>query len=228
MKSDQFQENLKKLMGDDSKASFAQKCGFSVGALTNYLNGSIPSADKAIRIAEIFGVNVQWLVTGEGPQYPGTQNAAPLPSNVQVLPEAEGFQRVPVLDVRGSAGDGAMNFGEVISGFISLPVSYLKDHLGANPKDVCGIYINGDSMEPALEDGGIALLDRSENARSNKGDGIYTFRIGEELYIKRLERQGSRIVVHSDNPAYSPWEISDHDKANMKILARVVGTFRNL
>ncbi|WP_417846980.1 LexA family transcriptional regulator [Thalassospira povalilytica] len=228
MKSDRFQENLKKLMGDDSKASFAHKCGFSVGALTNYLNGSIPGADKALRIAEVFGVNVQWLVTGEGPMSVSDQKASP-PGNAAHLPmDSSGFAPVPVFDVHASAGNGAMNFGEVVSGYLSLPVSYLKDQLHVDPKDACGIYINGDSMEPALEDGGVALLDRSENARSNKGDGIYTFRIGEELYIKRLERQGSRIVVHSDNPAYNPWEISDHDKANMKILARVVGTFRNL
>jgi phage repressor protein C with HTH and peptisase S24 domain len=198
--------------------------------LFNYLSGR--NDLKASALASISvntGVDLKWLVTGEGQMFPGRTKATQDHGNVTLIPvEPGGLTQVPVLDVRGSAGNGAMNFGEVVSGYISLPTSYLRDQLGKNPKDICGIYINGDSMEPALEDGGIALLDRSEGARSNKGDGIYTFRIGEELYIKRLQRQGSRIMVHSDNPVYEPWEISDHDKAQMKILARVVGSFRNL
>ncbi|OSQ41646.1 XRE family transcriptional regulator [Thalassospira sp. MCCC 1A01428] len=205
----------------------AEKIGVSLSGVKKWLTGtSDPKWSSIVSISEVCGVSVEWLATGSGAmmasRQPETGNASLLAAN------STEFAPVPVFDVQASAGGGAMNFGEVIAGYLSLPVSYLRDQLGVNPKDACGIYVNGDSMEPALEDGGIALLDRSANARANKGDGIYTFRIGDELFIKRLERQGSRIVVHSDNRAYTPWEMTDTDKANMKILARVVGTFRNL
>jgi phage repressor protein C with HTH and peptisase S24 domain len=205
----------------------AEKIGVSLSGVKKWLTGaSDPKWSSIVSTSEVCGVSVEWLATGKGAMMASRQreidNASLFPAN------SNDFAPVPVFDVQASAGNGAMNFGEVIAGYLSLPISYLRDQLGVNPKDACGIYVNGDSMEPALEDGGIALLDRSQNARSQKGDGIYTFRIGDELFIKRLERQGSRIVVHSDNRAYTPWEMTDTDKANMKILARVVGTFRNL
>lgn len=218
------------MKGKFTQETLADEIGVSLSGVKKWLSGaSDPKWSSIVSVSEACGVSVEWLATGKGPMPTSGTNSQSEPGNATLVPlDSNSFVPVPVFDVHASAGGGAMNFGEVVSGYLSLPVSYLKDHLGVNPKDACGIYINGDSMEPSLEDGGVALLDRSENARSNKGDGIYTFRIGEELFIKRLERQGSRIVVQSDNPAYNPWEISDHDKANMKILARVVGTFRNL
>lgn len=227
-----FAERLRLAMNGESARAFSAKIGVSPSAMNQYLGAkSEPTRPVLHAIAREAGVSLPWLITGEGAMsadgQAGTKDKET--GNGLLVPvDASGFTPVPVFDVRASAGGGAINFGEVVSGYLTLPVSYLKDHLGVNPKDACGIYINGDSMEPALEDGAIALLDRSEDARANNGDGIYTFRIAEELYIKRLERQGSRIVVHSDNQAYRPWEISDHDKGQMKILARVVGSFRNL
>ena len=212
-----------------NRAEAAKAAGVAKSTLQNWIEGkSDPSFEGMVRLAKAAGINFAWLASGEGAMFLDDK-ATPEPSNATFIPASSNdFAPVPVFDVRASAGGGAMNFGEVIADYLSLPVSYLRDQLGVNPKDACGIYVNGDSMQPALEDGGIALLDRSANARANKGDGIYTFRIGDELFIKRLERQGSRIVVHSDNRAYTPWEMTDTDKANMKILARVVGTFRNL
>jgi len=225
-----FAERLRLAMGGESARAFSARIGVSPSAMNQYLAAkSEPTRPVLHAIAREAKVSLPWLITGEGSKSV-TEQAEDKVSGKELpgLVDASGFTPVPVFDVRASAGGGAINFGEVVSGYLSLPVSYLKDHLGVNPKDACGIYVNGDSMEPALEDGGIALLDRSDDARSNSGDGIYTFRIGDELYIKRLQRQGSRVMVHSDNSVYKPWEISDHDKAQMKILARVVGSFKNL
>lgn len=223
-----FAERLRLAMNGESARAFSAKIGVSPSAMNQYLAAkSEPTRPVLHAIAREANVSLPWLITGEG-EMSAQQSSSGQGSALPVAVALDGITQVPVLDVRGSAGNGAMNFGEVISQYISLPTTYLRDQLGSNPKDVCGIYINGDSMEPTLEDGGIALLDRSEAACANKGDGIYTFRIGDELYIKRLQHQGSRIMVHSDNSAYGPWEISEADLVRMRILARVVGSFRNL
>lgn len=213
-----------------TKGEAARVAGVTLVQFNKWIAGTVKVPIEALyALSEEAGVNFSWLATGNGPvtstDDPGSSEGHA--TGAQDL-KSEMSVSVPVFDVRASAGNGVMNFGEVVADHVSLPVSYLKDQLRVNPKDACGIYVNGDSMEPALDDGGIALLDRSQEARSNKADGIYTFRIGDELFIKRLERQGSRIVVHSDNRAYTPWEMTDEDKASMKILARVVGAFRNL
>lgn len=43
-------------------------CG-SKNFITNIKNGSAPSADKILKIAEYFNVTTDWLLTGEGSMY---------------------------------------------------------------------------------------------------------------------------------------------------------------
>jgi phage repressor protein C with HTH and peptisase S24 domain len=176
-----------------------------------------------VRLAKAAGISFAWLASGEGAMFASDQRDAPQSANAN--PDQKD---VAVYDVKTSAGGGFLNFGEKIAGYITLPVDYIKKQLGVNPEDICAIFVDGDSMEPHFTTGDMILLDCSENARNSKGDGIYTFRIEDQLFVKRLQHQGTRLIAQSDNPAYEPWEISDHDKASMKILARVVGTFRNL
>lgn len=72
-------DRLQELIGDGSVNGFAKQWGVSGTGLRSYLEGSIPSADKAARIAEKAGVSLLWLITGEGPKYPtGAGNSADL------------------------------------------------------------------------------------------------------------------------------------------------------
>lgn len=62
-----------------------------------------------------------------------------------------------------------------------------------------GLYNSGD---PLIVDAGITTVDR---------DAVYFFRVGEEAYIKQLQRiptaEGLRIKVKSFNERYDPWWI---------------------
>lgn len=61
-------DRLKELVGDGSVNSCAKRWGISGTGLRSYLEGSIPSADKAARIAERAGVSLVWLISGSGPK----------------------------------------------------------------------------------------------------------------------------------------------------------------
>ena len=66
-----FKENLREAIdfcGIEQK-ELANKANISLRNIENYLreNASIPSADKAVRIAQVLGVTVEYLVTGENP-----------------------------------------------------------------------------------------------------------------------------------------------------------------
>ena len=63
-----FRENLREAIdfcGLEQK-ELAHKANTSLRNIENYLreNGSIPSADKAVQIAQVLGVTVEYLVTG--------------------------------------------------------------------------------------------------------------------------------------------------------------------
>ena len=74
-----FRENLRETIdfcGIEQK-ELAHKSDISLRSIENYLsdNASIPSADKAVQIAKVLGVSVEYLVTGTEIQ---TKSSVPL------------------------------------------------------------------------------------------------------------------------------------------------------
>jgi transcriptional regulator with XRE-family HTH domain len=66
-----FRENLREAIdysGLEQK-EVAHKANISLRNIENYLreNASIPVADKAVKIAQVLGVTVEYLVTGKNP-----------------------------------------------------------------------------------------------------------------------------------------------------------------
>lgn len=67
-----LQDRLKKIRKDAGlrQSSFADKVGLGQKTLSNYETGrNQPGEGRLFLIAEKFGVNPQWLLTGEGEQY---------------------------------------------------------------------------------------------------------------------------------------------------------------
>jgi len=67
-----FRENLREALeysGLEQK-ELAYKANIKLRSIENYLreNGSVPIADKAVQIAQVLGVTVEYLVTGKNPQ----------------------------------------------------------------------------------------------------------------------------------------------------------------
>ena len=66
---DDFPARLRECIGDEPVASFARRCGFSVGLIRAYLKDDTrPGMDKLVRMADAAGVTVDWLATGRGPR----------------------------------------------------------------------------------------------------------------------------------------------------------------
>jgi transcriptional regulator with XRE-family HTH domain len=63
-----FRENLREAIDYSGlgQKELAHKANISLRNIENYLreNASIPSADKAVQIAQVLGVTVEYLVTG--------------------------------------------------------------------------------------------------------------------------------------------------------------------
>ena len=64
-----FRDNLRETLeyvGMEQK-ELAAKTGLSLKTIENYVkkDSSIPSADKAVRIAQVLGVSVEYLITGK-------------------------------------------------------------------------------------------------------------------------------------------------------------------
>lgn len=117
-------------------------------------------------------------------------------------PAAREGWRAPRLDVRASAGPGAVNGDEQAIGAASVPPE-LAQSLGLKPGKASIIRVAGDSMAPGLVDGDELLVDEARRLPDARG-GVFVLRLDGVLLVKRVATVNGRLVVTSDNPEAPP------------------------
>ena len=132
-----------------------------------------------------------------------------------------GLIEIPLLDVRASAGHGAMTELEARHARFGFDEKWLKQLSASRPASLSVIRVEGDSMEPTLSDGDEVMVDLSDTGQRLR-DGIYVIRSDDALVVKRvaLGPQGRQISVVSDNQAYPSWH--DVDRRSIHIIGRVL------
>lgn len=130
--------------------------------------------------------------------------------------------RIDVLDVSASAGDGSPS-KDVVE--VIRSIEYVPDQarviFGNRPESsVKLINVRGDSMEGTIEPGDLIFVDV---AVSNfDGDGIYVFDFNGDMFVKRLQKVKSELIVISDNPRYREWTISEEEMHMLNVAGRVM------
>lgn len=82
----------------------------------------------------------------------------------------------------------------------------LLRQIGRTSADGLGwVESDGDSMSPTIPDGSRVLLDLHD---TRLREGVFGFRLENDLRVKRLRRVGDGIEILSDNPRY-PGEMLD-------------------
>ena len=138
--------------------------------------------------------------------------------------ETEKFFQVRYFaDIRASAGGGAYGFDEDFE-TISIDEKIMHNMVGVGNTELEAIHVDGESMEPTLQDGSIVFLDRSQT-NINK-DGIFIASTTTGLFIKRIRQRADGMVeLISDNKMYSPEVISPDE---VSIVGKVVGNIESL
>ena len=127
-------------------------------------------------------------------------------------------------DIRASAGGGAEVFDEDYD-LLSVDKAIMRNMIGfSENREIEAIHVDGESMQPTLQDGSIVFVDRAQT-NINK-DGIFIASTTAGLFIKRIrQRADGMIELISDNKAYSP-ELLTPDEVT--IVGRVVGNIESL
>ena len=136
-------------------------------------------------------------------------------------PVVEGIEdmiAVRLHDQQFAAGFGALEEKSVMSS-LAFPAPWLR-RLGLTSASAALVWVKGDSMEPTLKGGSMAMLDiREQEIKKHK---IYAFRLGEELFVKRFERVGETLIARSDNPDYDSILIAGADQEQLQVFGEVV------
>ena len=202
-----FAERLRAAMGDVPQAVAAKRSRISTSAFSRLFQGREPGLFKAARIAKVLGVSLEWLATGVGK-----------PNSV-----AGGYVDIPLLDVRLAAGAGSLNELAQEIGTVPMTREMLLVMGMANAEGLRFVMAEGDSMEPLISDESSVLVDTRD---TRLREGVFAFRLGDELRIKRLRRLGvDGVEVISENPRYEPEVLQGHDLEQFAILGRALGGF---
>lgn len=126
-------------------------------------------------------------------------------------------------DVWASCGTGAVVFEET-SDKISVPTSIIQNYSKTNRYSV--INSRGDSMTPFIQDKDKLIVEHW-NGGQIIDNCIYVFRYANELFVKRLVKNITQIVIKSDNPLYEPIKITDKDQ-DFEVIGQIVGLMRDL
>jgi phage repressor protein C with HTH and peptisase S24 domain len=201
-----FVVRLRELVAKVGTASaLAKKAGISQSGLHRYLSGGEPTRKVLIALAEAGDVNLDWLVTGNGPasnrQAPGSDSLTRV--NLYTPPE-------PLPDTAVPSPNG------ILTG-----LAFCRNWLGRqglDAKTLKAANIRGNSMEPTIRNGDNILIDIT--SREILDGEIYAIRDGEALMIKRLQRQlGGRVRMISDNALYP---VIDAPMADLDVVGKVV------
>ena len=126
-------------------------------------------------------------------------------------------------DVWASCGTGAIVFEET-SEKLSVPTSLIQNYSSSNRYSV--INSRGDSMTPFIQDRDKLIVEHW-NGGQIIDNCIYVFRYANELFVKRLVKNVTQIVIKSDNPLYEPIKITDKDQ-DFEVIGQIVGLMRDL
>ena len=144
------------------------------------------------------------------------------------LPDAEfdkALARVPVFDIRVSAGNGREPWDERPISALAFRRDYLKRYVDADQLVI--FRVDGDSMEPFLCHDDMLMVDQ---AQTEPRDGLFVVRIDQQLLVKRVQVAGrDKLILTSANPAYAPIEIdTNKEKDGFAIIGKGVWIGRNI
>lgn len=198
-----FAQRLKELRKQNglSQASLAQQLGMTQQAVGKWERGTAtPDPQTIAKLAEIFNVPSDVLL---GLDAGGIR---PYSSGQEFL--------VPIL---GTVRAGYGLFAEQEE--LGREYARVKD-----PESYFYLEVKGDSMEPRICEGDLALVHRQNTL--NSGDlGVVVFGEGEGT-LKKYVIKGDTVVLQPFNPAYPPQILTGEDLNSLFIAGKVVQTIR--
>lgn len=219
----EFREQLSKRMREAAKskgltiAEVANQLGMKHSAVSHYFNGiNEPKARILLRFSEIVGVPIQDLLNP--------------PSEVRHAEQFDltsgEFVRLPIRDVRLSAGPGAEPGSEETIGHLAFRAEWLRS-LHIEPGEASLVRVDGDSMAPTLESGDMVLIDHRRRTLIGKS-AIFACRADTDLMIKRVEMlpKTRNILLHSDNPDHPTQEVPADKAPDFELIGKVVWSAR--
>lgn len=197
-----------------NQSDLARSVGVLPQDITNWKARDLP-ADRYLSVASALGVSIDSLLGREG-----------FTHSDPITASSEHKVHIQQYDAGGAMGDGvALRDQPGVIQSWTVSKEWLEKNVGQHTgaKNLFIVTGFGDSMRPLFNPGDPLLVD--VGVKTVDFDAVYFFRIGDEGFIKRLQRipteSGLVIRAISENrTAYEPFDITE--KMDFEILGRVL------
>lgn len=227
-----FKKRLQELWPESTLEEIAQKIDMSYMGLNKvFAKNGLPKAETLIKVQEVTGCDLNWLLTGEGSPYldknhPDNADGFPVQTGSDGVTDILGnpvdlseFVFVPRYNIAAAAGHGAPVYGEEPLFCLAFRRYWIENYVTKQPEKLSVITVKGDSMEGVLNHGDSILINHAE---TDPRDGLYVLRIGNDLFVKRVQRIPGKLLITSANPSYAPFEIDlSHTDDDIAVIGRV-------
>lgn len=184
-----------------SGSKMCDDLGMSRSTLTELRKGRAKTLklEKASKIADYFGVSVDYLLGNES-----VSDGPPAPSR-------PGSKWIPVL-------------GRVAAGTPIEAVEDILDYEEIDAKTAASgehfaLQIKGQSMEPRIKDGDVVIVRKQDGCDS--GDVAVVLVNGDEATVKRIKKEPAGIMLIPSNPSYEPKFYSNDEILSLPV--RIIG-----
>lgn len=179
--------------------------GITTSAYGFYEQGRTePTLDILEKLSNIFSVSIDYILGNDDVR---------LKNEIKI----ENVVKLPVLgSVR--AGTGGWAIEEVIGHEYAF-------NLNSDTSDYYYLKVKGDSMEPRISEGDLALVKKQSDVES--GDLAIVLINGDEGVIKKVIKRDDCLELHSFNAYYPVRVFSGQALQDVKIIGKVINTTRH-
>ncbi len=191
---------LKRLLVDAemSQAELARKMGVSAMRVSDIITGknTNPTTATLAAIADALSIPVSRLMDDEPPPS-NPRPKVPNSTRVTLVPHTA---KIPIwLSINAGPGEDGDDFSGQRDGDILVPEEYIQ-------RKVFALRVAGDSMEPELREGDIALFEPLAPGIRPSSKQIYAVEVQgwAEMVVKRVKYEHNQVILVSTNPLVKP------------------------
>jgi phage repressor protein C with HTH and peptisase S24 domain len=182
----------------------AEKIGVSTTTIQSYESTTLPRGEHLVNLCKALQCSADYLLFGFES------------SNIKTVGFDE-FDMVPMAEARLGAGGGLVVLSERLKDFYAFRKEWLH-RIVTSVANAVLMRIQGDSMEPFIRDGDTVMVDQGR--REIATGKIFALGVDDTVLLKRLEiHPAGRIIIKSDNPAYSTYELAPSE---IRVIGQVV------
>lgn len=224
---------------DITQAALARATNAKPPSVNAWFSGDTKSmkGETAIKAAALYGCNVAWLTTGNGPIWP-SEKKAPLPllEIATTSSEIDDEITIPQFNVSGGMDSNgklvleAEQPGLIKSWQVDREWLRLNVPTYSSLQNLCIVTGFGPSMKPMFNPGDPLLMDRGVTRVDH--EGVYFFRVGDEGYIKIIQRvpefdgPGFKLRIISKNPDYAPYDLSPKNP-HFQVIGKILTVWKS-